>query len=135
MSKIFTLENYQKKADETYGSFTLEFGKGAQTTLRNPLRVDEKSRERVFELVDELQAKPVEGEDGKWQEVGAEETLSADELKRMEPLITEFLTLVGDANTPKLLDVVKGDLAVLMNIFQDYFVEVGLGEASSSPDA
>ena len=52
----------------------------------------------------------------------------------MQPLLVEFIQLVGDENVSKLLDKVGHDLAVLMDIFQDYFAEVGLGEASSSED-
>jgi hypothetical protein len=50
----------------------------------------------------------------------------------MQPLINEIFTLVGDENVVKLLARVGGDLSITMKIFQDYFKEIGLGEASDS---
>jgi hypothetical protein len=46
----------------------------------------------------------------------------------------EILSLVGDSNVTKLIDQISGDLSVIMAIFQDYFKEISLGEASASED-
>jgi len=138
-TKAFTLASYREKANETYGAFTIDLGDGVSTELRNPMRISEQAQERAFEIMAELkdQKTPEEPEEGKWTEVGADsdDEIDFEQLKRMRPIMLEFLSLVGDKNTPLLLDAIRDDLAVLMAVFQDYFAEVGLGEASSSPDA
>ena len=135
-AKVFSLDNYRAAADKTYGSFKLKINKDVTTEFHNPLRIEEAKRDRVFELIDELTPEQPEKKEGEWQEVGADdEPMSIEDLRKMQPLLVEFLLLVGDKHTPILIDAVGGDFAVLMSIFQDYFSEVGLGEASSSPDA
>ncbi len=137
MSKIFTLDYYQQKADEKYGTFDIQLSKTVSVKLYNPLRISEEKRERVFQIVSELDTskKQKDAKDGEWNEVGGDDdTMSIEDVAHMQPLLVEFIQLVGDENAPKLIDKVGHDLAVLMDIFQDYFAEVGLGEASSSED-
>lgn len=140
MSNIFTLASYEEEADKKYGSFTIDLGNKVTCNLRNPLRLPDEKQERVFELIDELTSfeknkAAEEAADGKWTEVGGDDEHSLDDLKRMKPIFIEFLTLVGDKNVDKLIARVKDDFAILSSLFQDYFKEVGLGEASSSEDS
>lgn len=114
----FSLDNYKKQADETYGSYDIRVSEDVVVTLKNPLRVSDKNRARLFEIVDELKF------DG--------ETATAKDVERMSPLMLEIMRLVGDDNVELLIDGVKDDLSVTMAIFQDYFSAVNLGEASAS---
>lgn len=136
-AKTFTLSSYVEAANKKYGSYTLELDEKTSTTLANPIRVpSDEARERLFQLVEEISSdkKADAPKEGEWNEVGADEDseMSAEELTRMKPLLTEFFLLVGDDNTPKLLELIGNDLMILLDIFQDYFKEVGLGEASTS---
>lgn len=114
----FSLANYRQKADEEFGTFDIGVDEDTVVQLKNPLRVDAKNQERLFEIVDELK---FEGEEA-----------TSKDVARMTPLMIEIMTLVGDENVSMLTDQIKDDTALIMAIFQDYFKAVGLGEASSS---
>lgn len=117
-SKMFSLDNYEAEAEKEYRSYQIRVDADTVVKLFNPLRVSEEKRARLFELIPQM---AFEGEEA-----------TADDLKRMQPLINEIFTLVGDENVVKLLARVGGDLSITMKIFQDYFKEIGLGEASDS---
>lgn len=135
MGQIFTLDSYREAAEEKYGSFEIQISKTVSTHLYNPLRIDEKKRNRVFEIIEELEPEKKEAQDGKWQEVGGDDDgMSMKDVAKMHPLLVEFILLVGDDNTQKLIDQVGHDITILLAIFQDYFKAVGLGEASTSEE-
>jgi len=137
MSKIFTLDNYKKKADREYTHYTIKVDETTTVTLLNPMRIESEKRERLFDVVDKFQALSDDSskEEGKWQEVGNDEpTFDAEQLKLLGALLIEVFELVGDENVHALIERVQGDYPVIMAIFHDYFEAVGLGEASSSRD-
>lgn len=115
---VFSLANYKKKADAEFGSYDIRVNEDVVVTLKNPLRVEDEKRDRLFEIVDELK---FEGDEA-----------TAADVKRMAPLMIEIMRLVGDENVELLIEGVRGDLSVTMAIFQDYFAAVNLGEASAS---
>lgn len=118
-TKTFDLSTYQEKADAEYGVYTIRVSEDTVVRLLNPLRIAEEKRTRLFELIPTLT--PEEGEEP-----------DADAVARIVPAILEILELVGDHNVDKLLNAIRGDFAVVMQVFQDYFKEIGLGEASLS---
>ena len=118
---IFTLTAFKKAADEKYGKLAVDLGGGKTTVLQSPLRISDANREKVLTLVDEFSA----AEDASTED----DEQSLADLKELAPKFREFLTAVGDENTPKLLDAIGDDLAVLIEVFQAYQEKVGLGEA------
>lgn len=117
--KTFDLSAYQDKADAEYGVYTIRVSEDTVVNLRNPLRIAQDKQDRLFALIPTLST-----------EEGAEQ--DADSVARIMPAILEILELVGDENVDKLLNAIRGDFAVVMQIFQDYFKEIGLGEVSLS---
>lgn len=115
---IFSLDTYEKQANEDYGSYEIRVDADTVVTLKNPLRVKDAKRTRLFEVVQELSFD--------------KENPTAEDVARITPLMIEIMELVGDDNVSLLIDRISGDLSVTMAIFKDYFKAVGLGEASNS---
>lgn len=115
---VASLSKFQAQAEEIYESYKINVG---ETTVRlfNPIRIAPEARERVFEL-----AKLFEFED--------EHEFGVDDLKAIHPAILEVLELVGDDNVFYLIEAIRNDLVVAMNVFTDYFENINMGEASSS---
>jgi hypothetical protein len=116
-SDIFDLSNYEKETDVQYRSYKIKVDADTTVVLRNPLLIPDENKERLFELVPQMQ---FEGEP------------TNDDVKRISPLILEVFELVGDKNVSALIERVRGNLPVLMSIFEDYFKTIQLGEATSS---
>lgn len=119
-TKLFSLDTYEKDADKDYTSYQIRVDADTVVTLKNPLRINDAKREHLFEILPQLQ-------------IDNENPTSAD-VNRIAPLMLDILKDVGDENVDKLIDRIRGDLSVTMAIFQDYFKEIGLGEASLSDD-
>lgn len=119
-SKVFSLDTYEKDADKDYAAYQIRVDADTVVTLKNPLRIKDAQRERLFELLPQLTFE--------------NDTPTSEDVKRIAPLMIEILESVGDDNVGKLIERVAGDLSVTMAIFQDYFKEIGLGEASLSED-
>jgi hypothetical protein len=127
MGNTWTLESLIEEADEKYGSCSITFG-NEKTELRNPIRINEKERQRVIEVLKSIQVEKEAAEVAEKAGEDYESTLDTF------AALTEILTLVGDTKTPKLLTKVGSDLAVLMALFNKYQVDVGLGEAPTSSE-
>lgn len=112
----FTLEGIQKAADQRFGKLVVD-----DAVFNSPVRIDKASRERVYELVEELSQE---------EESGEAEEFSEDLL----PTFIEFLTLVGDAKAKTLVKNIGDDLGVLILLFEAYNEAVGLGESSASSE-
>ncbi len=118
-STVFDLTKYEKDADKLYESYKIRVDEDTVVSLYNPIRIDEVSRERVFEL-----AKVFDYEEG--------HEFTNEDLKALQPAILEIIELVGDENVFMLVERIRKDIVVTMNVFTDYFKAVSLGEASSS---
>lgn len=118
MGNIFSLDDYKKQADKEYKSYQIRVKGDKLVTLNNPLRISEKNRERLFEIIPQLSS--------------GEGKTEAKDLARLAPLLIEVLELVGDENVGELIADVRDDLPLTFAIFQAYFEEIGLGEASHS---
>lgn len=116
MGNIFSLDDYKKQADKEYKTFQIKVGNDI-VTLNNPIRIPAEKRDRLFEIIPQL---------------SSDEKVGAEDLKRLAPLLIEVLELVGDENVDKLVADVRDDLPLTFKIFQAYFEEIGLGEASRS---
>lgn len=114
----FSLDAYEREADKLYKSYKIRVDEDTLVTLYNPIRISEANRTRLFEIIPLLTTDKDEA--------------STDDVSRMTPLMLEILELVGDENVDVLISRIRNDLSVTMSIFQDYFKEISLGEASSS---
>jgi hypothetical protein len=118
-TKTFNLASYKDKADAEYGVYSIRVSEDTVVKLLNPLRIAEEKQDRLFALIPSLSTP--EGEEP-----------DANSAARIIPAMLEILELVGDENVGKLINAIRGDFAVVMSIFQDYFKEIGLGEVSLS---
>lgn len=117
-TNVVDLGKFQDAAEDLYESYQIRVD-GEIVKLYNPIRIAPEARERVFELAKEF-------------DFGEEHEFVADDLKRIHPAVLEILELVGDDNVFKLVESIRNDLVVAINVFTDYFQTVNLGEASSS---
>lgn len=117
-SNVVDLGKFKDAAEDLYESYQIRV-EGEIIKLYNPIRISPDARERVFEL-----AKEFEFEDG--------HEFKPEDLKRIHPAVLEILELVGDDNVFRLIESLRNDLVVAINVFTDYFQTVNLGEASSS---
>jgi Mycobacteriophage tail assembly protein len=117
-SNVVDLGKFKDAAEDLYESYQIRV-EGAVVKLYNPIRIAPEARERVFELAKEFEF----AEDHKFE---------AEDLKRIHPAVLEILELVGDDNVFMLIENIRNDLVVAINVFTDYFQTVNLGEASSS---
>lgn len=135
-AKVFSLDTYKKKSSLGASEYQIRVSEDVIVTLKNPLRIAEDKRERLFDIAENLGAKPekAEGDDG-WNEVGAEDEdkgMTMAQINEYARACREILALVGDENVSLLIDGIGEDLEVLFAVFQDYYEAVGLGEASLS---
>jgi len=114
---VFSLDTYKKQADKEYKTFQIRVSGDTIVTLNNPIRIPADKRDRLFEIIPQL---------------SSDEKVGAEDLKRLAPLLIEVLELVGDENVNTLIADVRDDLPLTFKIFQAYFEEIGLGEASRS---
>lgn len=119
----FTLDDIKAAAEKKYGSFDIEIVEGENVSLLNPMRMDKSKRSQLGELqkrLDEL------------KDISEEDAEEIDE----EAIIEEMLTLVcaTEGQAKKLLKALGGDLAVKLEIFNQYGEFTQAGEASASQD-
>lgn len=113
MATTFTLDDIRAAAEKKYGATEIDLGTRV-VSLVNALRLPKGRRDELLKLQDRL------------QEEGADQ----------EELVKEAILLVAatEGEGKALLKAVGDDLAVLMEIFQNYAGETELGEASASDD-
>jgi len=116
--KIVDLTKFQKAAEELYESFEIRVD-GEIVRLFNPMRIAPEARDRVIELA-------------KAFDFGDDHEYTPEDVKAIHPVVIEILELVGDENVFRLVESIRNDLVVAMNVFTAYFEHVNLGEASSS---
>lgn len=116
--KVLDLSKFQKAAEELYESFEIRV-EGEIVRLFNPMRIAPEARDRVIELA-------------KAFDFGDDHDFTPEDVKNIHPVVLEILELVGDENVFRLVESVRNDLVVAINVFTAYFEHVNLGEASSS---
>ena len=134
-TKVFSLDTYKKKSTLGASEYQIRVSEDLVVTLKNPLRIAEDRRERLFSIAENLGAKPEKAEGDEWNEVGADEDdkgMTMAQINEYARACREIIALVGDDNVGLLLDGIGEDLEVLFAVFQDYYEAVGLGEASLS---
>ena len=113
MTNVFTLDSLRAEADKEFSPFKLPLSDGTSVTLRNFLRLNEKTRDAVLAAVEGLNS------DG--------------DIKEKISSATKIVELVSDANGKKLIKEIDGDLALLLQVIKVWMGETQLGEADNSP--
>lgn len=122
MTNTFTLDSLREEADKKFAPFKIPLSDGTQVTLRNFLRLSQKTRESVLEGINSLNA---DNDD--------EDTASLDSIDRMAGTAARIIETVADANGKKLTKEIDGDIALLMQVINAWMEATQLGEADSSP--
>lgn len=122
MTNTFTLDSLREEADKKFAPFKIPLSDGTQVTLRNFLRLSQKTREAVLEGINSLNA---DNDD--------EDTASLDSIDRMAGTAARIIETVADANGKKLTKEIDGDIALLMQVINAWMEATQLGEADSSP--
>lgn len=122
MANTFTLDSLREEADKKFAPFKIPLSDGTQVTLRNFLRLSQKTRESVLEGINSLNA---DNDD--------EDTASLDSIDRMAGTAARIIETVADANGKKLTKEIDGDIALLMQVINAWMEATQLGEADSSP--
>ena len=117
-SNVVDLGKFKDAAEDLYESYQIRV-EGEIVKPYNPIRIAPEARDRVFVLAKEF-------------EFEENHEFLPEDLKRIHPAVLEILELVGDDNVFRLIEHIRNDLVVAINVFTDYFQSVNLGEASSS---
>lgn len=109
-----TLDSIRDAAEKKFGSYDIELGEGREVKLLNPLRLTKENRKKLMSFQDEANDK--------------------DNDVDQEDVIEDMLRLIAESEKAAdlLIEAVDGDLAVMMQIFDDYGKNTSLGEASAS---
>lgn len=108
----FTLDDIRAAAEKKYGSTDINIGDGEVVTLLNPLRLPKLKRDALNGI-----GKRLEEDDADQAEV------LADALRAAAASATKV---------EKLIEMIGGDLAVMMELFENYMDSTQAGEASAS---
>lgn len=121
----FTLDDIRAAADAQYGSLDIPLSakKNDVVRLLNPLRMSDTQRKALQGIQNRI------NEIGKDEE--GNETPTEDAIAEQTDLIKEMLLTVAENRIAgqKLLDVLNGDLAALMVVFERYTEGTQAGEA------
>jgi hypothetical protein len=105
----FKLDDIRAAADRKYGSTDIDLGNGRTLVMRNALRLDKKTRDQLTAMQESMEAK------------------DADHVAILGECIRMVATHAPDAD--ELLNLIDGDLAILMEIFESYTKGTEVGEA------
>jgi hypothetical protein len=107
-----TLDSIRKAVEAKYASYDIEYAEGKVVRLLNAIRLPKDKRQTLLDLQDKLRAD------------------DADQAA----LLADAIRAVADSKTgaDALLKLVEGDLATLVEIFNEYGKVTQVGEASAS---
>lgn len=112
MTNSFSLDDIRKAADAKYGSTEIKVSEDCTVVLLNPLRLPKERRDALSEISDRMQADDAD-----------QAAILADALRAASKGSKAVETLIGQ---------IDGDLAVLMELFDNYMEGTQAGEASAS---
>jgi hypothetical protein len=122
MSNRYTLADLRADLDKQYAPLVIDLGNG-EVTLQNLLRIPEKARNQVFDLIDQMNDAKT-GDDGQDIE-GAK--------KALEVLGQILLVVTADGKGQALVDAIGDDMVLGMHVFQLWMEATQPGEAEGSP--
>ncbi|QFG11538.1 tail assembly chaperone [Mycobacterium phage Maminiaina] len=129
MGNIFTLDSVREEVEREFAPVTVDMPEGS-VVLRNVLRVPKLRRDKVFKLIDELEA-ATKDEAGK---PIPEDQLGMEHMERTAGIAVELIRLVADSD--KLAEILCGiledDVALTLAVFGKWMEVTQPGEAERS---
>ncbi|QGH78026.1 tail assembly chaperone [Mycobacterium phage LoneWolf] len=129
MGNVFTLDSVREEVEREFAPVTVDMAEGS-VVLRNVLRVPKLRRDKVFKLIDELEA-ATKDEDGK--EIPAE-SLGMEHMEKTAGIAVELIRLVADSDKlgEILCTALEDDVALTLAVFGKWMEVTQPGEAERS---
>lgn len=110
-----TLDSIRAAAARKYASTDIELGDGRVAVLHNPLRLGKAARKQLAQVSADMKAAVERDEDE-------------------APVLENALRIAGKGSpeVEELIELIGGDLGILIATFEQYGSETELGEASAS---
>ncbi|QGJ88777.1 tail assembly chaperone [Mycobacterium phage Yecey3] len=114
MGNVFTLDSVREEVEKEFAPVTVDMAEGS-VVLRNVLRVPKLRRDKVFKLIDELEA-ATKDEDG--NEI-AVEALGMEHMEKTAGIAVELIRLVSDSDKlgEILCTALEDDVALTLAVF------------------
>ncbi|UJD20865.1 tail assembly chaperone [Mycobacterium phage Zimmer] len=114
MGNVFTLDSVREEVEREFAPVTVDMAEGS-VVLRNVLRVPKLRRDKVFSLIDSLDA-ATKDEDGK---PIPEEKLGLEHMEKTAGIAVELIRLVADSDKlgEILCDILSDDVALTLAVF------------------
>ncbi|QBP31116.1 tail assembly chaperone [Mycobacterium phage Refuge] len=129
MGNVFTLDSVREEVEREFAPVTVDMAEGS-VVLRNVLRVPKLRRDKVFSLIDSLDA-ATKDEDGKQI---PEEELGLAHMEKTAGIAVELIRLVADSDRlgEILCDILADDVALTLAVFGKWMETTQPGEAERS---
>ncbi|QGJ88776.1 tail assembly chaperone [Mycobacterium phage Yecey3] len=129
MGNVFTLDSVREEVEKEFAPVTVDMAEGS-VVLRNVLRVPKLRRDKVFKLIDELEA-ATKDEDG--NEI-AVEALGMEHMEKTAGIAVELIRLVSDSDKlgEILCTALEDDVALTLAVFGKWMEVTQPGEAERS---
>ncbi|AXH48800.1 tail assembly chaperone [Mycobacterium phage Steamy] len=129
MGNVFTLDSVREEVEKEFAPVTVDMAEGS-VVLRNVLRVPKLRRDKVFKLIDDLDAATKDA-DGK---PIPEEELGFEHMERTAESAIELIRLVADSDklAEILCTVLEDDVALALAVFGKWMEVTQPGEAERS---
>ncbi|QFG04599.1 tail assembly chaperone [Mycobacterium phage Keziacharles14] len=130
MGNVFTLDSVREEVEKEFAPVTVDMGEVGSVILRNVLRVPKLRRDKVFKLIDELEATT---KDDKGKAI-PEDELGLEHMEKTAGIAVELIRLVSDND--KLADILcttlEDDVAMALGVFGKWMEITQPGEAERS---
>lgn len=119
----FTLDQLKSDVEKNYATLTIEVGDDDKIDIRNVLRMDSGTRDKLLGVLDEL------------EKVSKDEELSqVEQVAKTTALTREALRIAAGKRGEDLMALVGDDDALVMEIMSKWTEETQAGEAENSSD-
>ena len=119
----FTLDQLKSDVEKNYATLTIEVGDDDKIDSRNVLRMDSGTRDKLLNVLDEL------------EKISKDEEMSqVEQVAKTTALTREALRIAAGKRGDDLMALVGDDDALVMEIMSKWTEETQAGEAENSSD-
>lgn len=119
----FTLDQLKSDVEKNYATLTIEVGDDDKIDIRNVLRMDSGTRDKLLNVLDEL------------EKISKDEEMSqVEQVAKTTALTREALRIAAGKRGDDLMALVGDDDALVMEIMSKWTEETQAGEAENSSD-
>lgn len=119
----FTLDQLKSDVEKNYATLTIEVGDDDKIDIRNVLRMDSGTRDKLLNVLDEL------------EKISKDEEMSqVEQVAQTTALTREALRIAAGKRGDDLMALVGDDDALVMEIMSKWTEETQAGEAENSSD-